>query len=219
MYIHTYHRFALAQSVACDGQLLSPDAGPQDSLRSRLCSDSSIGPGEERAAAAQPYYRERIRRGRQTDRAGQARAYACRHASESVGRRSSRQTDKTDKTDKTGNQAVGQEAPSSLTDSRSSLPCLKLMKLNVLHREHTCHIYQTAIQPSNNAIFLSHLYIKTIISPRQARDKHRENSKKDALLQGPTSRGLLCLRSWRIALVHTQRCVCLVWYLLRPILV
>jgi hypothetical protein len=26
--------------------------------------------------------------------------------------------------------------------------------------------------------FLRHLYIKTIISPRQARDKHRENSKK-----------------------------------------
>jgi hypothetical protein len=25
---------------------------------------------------------------------------------------------------------------------------------------------------------LSHLYIKTIILPRQARDKHRENSKK-----------------------------------------
>jgi hypothetical protein len=35
-YVRTYHRFALAQSVACDGQLLSPDAGPQDSLRSRL---------------------------------------------------------------------------------------------------------------------------------------------------------------------------------------
>jgi len=28
--------------------------------------------------------------------------------------------------------------------------------------------------------FLSHLYKKTIILPRQARDKHRENSKKDA---------------------------------------
>ena len=26
--------------------------------------------------------------------------------------------------------------------------------------------------------FLSHLYIKTIILPRQARDKHRKNSKK-----------------------------------------
>jgi hypothetical protein len=28
---------------------------------------------------------------------------------------------------------------------------------------------------------LSHLYIKTNILPRQARDKHRENSKKDAV--------------------------------------
>ena len=28
-------------------------------------------------------------------------------------------------------------------------------------------------------VFLSHLYIKTIVLPRQARDKHRENSKKD----------------------------------------
>jgi len=31
--------------------------------------------------------------------------------------------------------------------------------------------------------FLSHLYIKTIILPRQARDKHRENSKKDAVFR------------------------------------
>jgi len=32
--------------------------------------------------------------------------------------------------------------------------------------------------------FLSHLYIKCIILPRQARDKHRENSKKaNRLLQ------------------------------------
>jgi hypothetical protein len=29
-------------------------------------------------------------------------------------------------------------------------------------------------------VFLSHLYIKTMILPRQARDKHRENSKKRA---------------------------------------
>jgi hypothetical protein len=28
---------------------------------------------------------------------------------------------------------------------------------------------------------LSHLYIKTIILPRQARDKHRENSKKNGV--------------------------------------
>jgi hypothetical protein len=31
--------------------------------------------------------------------------------------------------------------------------------------------------------FLSHLYIKTMILPRQARDKHRENSKKDAVFR------------------------------------
>jgi hypothetical protein len=30
---------------------------------------------------------------------------------------------------------------------------------------------------------LSHLYIKTNILPRQARDKHRENSKKDAVFR------------------------------------
>jgi hypothetical protein len=28
-------------------------------------------------------------------------------------------------------------------------------------------------------VFLRHLYIKTMVSPRQARDKHRENSKSD----------------------------------------
>jgi hypothetical protein len=32
--------------------------------------------------------------------------------------------------------------------------------------------------------FLSHLYIKCIILPRQARDKHRENSKKCRFLAG-----------------------------------
>ena len=31
-------------------------------------------------------------------------------------------------------------------------------------------------------MFLSHLYIKLIIFSRQARDKHRENSKKDGFL-------------------------------------
>jgi len=33
----------------------------------------------------------------------------------------------------------------------------------------------------NKTVFLSHLYIKTNILPRQARDKHRENSKKEAV--------------------------------------
>jgi hypothetical protein len=31
-------------------------------------------------------------------------------------------------------------------------------------------------------VFLRHLYIKIIILPRQARDKHRENSKKETVL-------------------------------------
>ena len=33
--------------------------------------------------------------------------------------------------------------------------------------------------PGNKTVFFSHLCIKTNILPRQARDKHRENSKKD----------------------------------------
>jgi hypothetical protein len=32
--------------------------------------------------------------------------------------------------------------------------------------------------------FLSHLYLKMMILPRQARDKHRENSKKARFLEG-----------------------------------
>jgi hypothetical protein len=37
------------------------------------------------------------------------------------------------------------------------------------------------IDPVRKTAFLSHLYIKPNILPRQARDKHRENSKKDAV--------------------------------------
>jgi hypothetical protein len=40
-------------------------------------------------------------------------------------------------------------------------------------------ILRATMTPAENGTFLSHLYIKTIILPRQARDKHRENSKKD----------------------------------------
>jgi hypothetical protein len=38
---------------------------------------------------------------------------------------------------------------------------------------------------------LSHLYIKCIILPRQARDKHRENSKNGRFLQAPLPPPLL----------------------------
>ena len=36
----------------------------------------------------------------------------------------------------------------------------------------------------SNTVFLSHLYTETIIMPRQAPDKHRENSKKDRVSLG-----------------------------------
>jgi len=43
--------------------------------------------------------------------------------------------------------------------------------------------------------FLSHLYIKCIILPRQARDKHRENSKKVPFSAGRSQRAwlMVCL--------------------------
>jgi hypothetical protein len=36
--------------------------------------------------------------------------------------------------------------------------------------------------PGDKTVFFRHLYIKMMILPRQARDKHRENSKKEAVL-------------------------------------
>ena len=42
--------------------------------------------------------------------------------------------------------------------------------------------------PGKKTVFLSHLYIKMIIMPRQARDKHRENSKRETgFLQSSSS--------------------------------
>ena len=41
--------------------------------------------------------------------------------------------------------------------------------------------------------FLRHLYIKMIILPRQAQDKHRENSKKDAVFRTCTAQNSLSL--------------------------
>jgi hypothetical protein len=43
--------------------------------------------------------------------------------------------------------------------------------------------------PGKKTGFLSHLYIKVIFLPRQARDKHRENSKNTRFLEGCTSVG------------------------------
>jgi hypothetical protein len=44
--------------------------------------------------------------------------------------------------------------------------------------------------PGKKTPFLRHLILQTIISPRQARDKHRETQKKsDIFLTGPNSHG------------------------------
>jgi hypothetical protein len=45
--------------------------------------------------------------------------------------------------------------------------------------------------------FLSHLCTKTIILPRQARDKHRENSKKDAVFRTE-------ITVWQLGLCNAQ---------------
>ena len=47
--------------------------------------------------------------------------------------------------------------------------------LDVVMREH---------YSGKKTVFLRHLYIKIMILPRQARDKHRENSKKARFLEG-----------------------------------
>ena len=46
-------------------------------------------------------------------------------------------------------------------------------------------------------VFLSQLYTKTIILPRQARDKHRENSKKETVFpQANNTSGVLVFSDW-----------------------
>jgi hypothetical protein len=47
-----------------------------------------------------------------------------------------------------------------------------------------------------------HLYIKTIFLPRQARDKHRENQKRDRFLAGPNE----------ACLVEPSRAAAGAWY-------
>ena len=50
---------------------------------------------------------------------------------------------------------------------------------------HRIGLHHAAVQPGKKKNgLLSHLYRKAIFLPRQARDKHRENSKKDRLLAG-----------------------------------
>jgi hypothetical protein len=54
--------------------------------------------------------------------------------------------------------------------------------------------------------FSRHLYIKTIILPRQARDKHRENSKKGRFSQGVSYECLTINYTNVSAHTHTRVC-------------
>ena len=72
-------------------------------------------------------------------------------------------------------------------------------------RQETCYTYRAIGKKTG---FLSYLYIKVIFLPRQARDKHRENSKKarfhvrgHGVLNLQTSVGVATEFSWG----HGQR--------------
>ena len=52
-----------------------------------------------------------------------------------------------------------------------------------VYTRKTQDAWEAIMTPGKNTVLLSHFYIKTIILPRQARDKHRENSKKDAVFR------------------------------------
>jgi hypothetical protein len=48
--------------------------------------------------------------------------------------------------------------------------------------------FTASITHGEKPVLFSHLYIKPIMLPRQARDKHRENSKKETVLSQGLSR-------------------------------
>jgi hypothetical protein len=52
---------------------------------------------------------------------------------------------------------------------------------------------------------LSHLYIKVIFLPRQARDKHRENSKKARFLEGSGGSIWIQQKTWARELAVAER--------------
>jgi hypothetical protein len=69
--------------------------------------------------------------------------------------------------------------PSSTASAASSRPIRSLS----LCRVPVCCVPSRTASTCRKRPFFRHLYIKTIILPRQARDKHRENSKKDAVFR------------------------------------
>ena len=69
--------------------------------------------------------------------------------------------------------------------TRGSSLALTASVLCPVHKIDECNSGQPGLRLRKTA-FLRHLYIKTNILPRQARDKHRENSKKDAVFRTPS---------------------------------
>jgi hypothetical protein len=68
----------------------------------------------------------------------------------------------------------------------------------------------TASKPGKKTAFLSHLYIQMLILPRQARDKHREYSKKDsrfAAVPPNTTVFTLGVSSGELRNVGTGKCI------------
>jgi hypothetical protein len=51
--------------------------------------------------------------------------------------------------------------------------------VSFIRRIHSSLTTSLSCQVKKQTVFFSHLYIKMMILPRQARDKHRENSKKE----------------------------------------
>ena len=69
---------------------------------------------------------------------------------------------------------------------------------------------EKVLRPANHLAlretpFLSHLYLKTIILPRQARDKHRKNSKKMAFFAPNQTATALASNSYRALRTSRER--------------
>jgi hypothetical protein len=60
----------------------------------------------------------------------------------------------------------------------------RVLFLQVGERAFKRQLYMSQIAQVRKSVFLRHLYTKMISLPRQARDKHRENSKKGHVSAG-----------------------------------
>ena len=80
-------------------------------------------------------------------------------------------------------QKVGEEKAPKVELKRGSRLEFDYPSMKDLGQLTCCRIWHDH-KKARKRHFLSHLYIKCIVLPRQARDKHRENSKNDRFLAG-----------------------------------